>query len=89
VSRDAERAIRDLNERASAGGLEAIGALLLRSEAVASSKIEGYQVSTLNLARRSRIRAPLPEAPERIAGRPRASRVRLRRGARSAAHLSS
>lgn len=48
---DAERAIRDLNERASASGLEAIGPLLLRSEAVASSRIEGYQVSTLNLAR--------------------------------------
>jgi Fic family protein len=48
---DAERAIRDLNERADVGGLEAIGPLLLRSEAVASSKIEGYQVSTLNLAR--------------------------------------
>lgn len=48
---DAERSIRELNARASTGGLEAIGALLLRSEAVASSRIEGYQVSTLNLAR--------------------------------------
>jgi Fic family protein len=48
---DAERAIRELNARASVGGLEAIGPLLLRSEAVASSRIEGYQVSTLNLAR--------------------------------------
>ena len=48
---DAERSIRTLNERASAAGLEAIGPLLLRSEAVASSRIEGYQVSTLNLAR--------------------------------------
>ena len=48
---DAERAIRDLNERADVGGPKAIGPLLLRSEAVASSKIEGYQVSTLNLAR--------------------------------------
>jgi Fic family protein len=33
------------------GGLEAIGPLLLRSEAVASSRIEGYDVSSLNLAR--------------------------------------
>jgi Fic family protein len=48
---DAEDAIRTLNERASVGGLEAIGPLLLRSEAVASSRIEGYDVSSLNLAR--------------------------------------
>ena len=48
---DAERAIRELNARANVGGLEAIGPLLLRSEAVASSRIEGYQVSTLNLAK--------------------------------------
>jgi len=48
---EAERAVRELNERASARGLEAIGPLLLRSEALASSRIEGYQVSTLNLAR--------------------------------------
>ena len=48
---EAERAVRELNERASAGGLEAIGPLLLRSEAIASSRIEGYQVTTLNLAR--------------------------------------
>jgi len=48
---EAERAIRELNERGSARGLEAIGPLLLRSEAIASSRIEGYQVSTLNLAR--------------------------------------
>ncbi len=48
---DAEVAIRALNDRASVGGLEAIGPLLLRSEAVASSRIEGYDVSSLNLAR--------------------------------------
>ena len=48
---EAERAIRELNDRAGASGLEAIGPLLLRSEALASSRIEGYQVSTLNLAR--------------------------------------
>jgi Fic family protein len=51
LSADAEAAIRSLNERASVGGLEAIGPLLLRSEAVASSRIEGYDVSSLNLAR--------------------------------------
>ena len=51
LSADAEAAIRALNERASVGGLEAIGPLLLRSEAVASSRIEGYDVSSLNLAR--------------------------------------
>ncbi len=51
VAADAETAIRALNERATVGGLEAIGPLLLRSEAVASSRIEGYDVSSLNLAR--------------------------------------
>ncbi len=48
---DAEQAIRELNARADIHGLEAIGPLLLRSEALASSRIEGYQVSTQNLAR--------------------------------------
>jgi Fic family protein len=51
LAADAEAAIRVLNDRASVGGLEAIGPLLLRSEAVASSRIEGYEVSPLNLAR--------------------------------------
>ena len=51
LAADAETAIRALNDRASVGGLEAIGPLLLRSEAVASSRIEGYDVSSLNLAR--------------------------------------
>jgi hypothetical protein len=51
LSADAEAAIRALNDRASVRGLEAIGPLLLRSEAVASSRIEGYDVSSLNLAR--------------------------------------
>lgn len=48
---EAEDAIRALNARADARGLEAIGPLLLRSEALASSRIEGYQVSALNLAK--------------------------------------
>jgi len=48
---DAESAIRALNEGAEVRGLEAIGPLLLRSEAVASSRIEGYDVSPINLAR--------------------------------------
>jgi Fic family protein len=51
LSAEAEAAIRALNDHASIGGLEAIGPLLLRSEAVASSRIEGYDVSSLNLAR--------------------------------------
>ena len=50
LSAEAEAAIRALNDRASVRGLEAIGPLLLRSEAVASSRIEGYDVSSLNLA---------------------------------------
>ncbi len=51
LAADADAAIRALNSRASVGGLEAMGPLLLRSEAVASSRIEGYDVSSLNLAR--------------------------------------
>jgi Fic family protein len=51
LAADAEAAIRALNDRASVAGLEAVGPLLLRSEAVASSRIEGYDVSSLNLAR--------------------------------------
>ncbi len=51
IAADAEAAIEALNHRASVAGLEAIGPLLLRSEAVASSRLEGYDVSSLNLAR--------------------------------------
>ena len=47
----AEDAIRELNSRAGGAGLEAIGPLFLRSEAVASSRIEGYRASSLNVAR--------------------------------------
>lgn len=48
---DAESAIRALNDCERVAGLECIGPLLLRSEAIASSAIEGYRVSPLNLAR--------------------------------------
>ncbi len=47
----AENAIHELNSRASGAGLEAIGPLFLRSEAIASSRIEGYQATSLNVAR--------------------------------------
>lgn len=47
----AEEAIHGLNERDSVAGLEAVGPLLLRSEAIASSRIEGYELSQRNLAR--------------------------------------
>ena len=47
----AERAVMQLNAETSVAGLEAVGALLLRSEAVASSRIEGYDLSQRNLAR--------------------------------------
>lgn len=47
----AELAVRELNASTSVTGLEAIGALLLRSEAIASSRIEGYELSQRNLAR--------------------------------------
>jgi Fic family protein len=51
LAREAEDAIRELGEHAGAIGLEALGPLLLRSESMASSRIEGYNVSPLNLAR--------------------------------------
>lgn len=47
----AEQAIHQLNDAGSVRGLEAVGALLLRSEAIASSRIEGYELSQRNLAR--------------------------------------
>ncbi len=47
----AESAIRDLNTHAGGAGLEAIGPLFLRSEAIASSRIEGYRATSINVAR--------------------------------------
>lgn len=49
--REAETAVGQLNSDGRVRGLEAIGALLLRSEAVASSRIEGIELSQRNLAR--------------------------------------
>jgi Fic family protein len=48
---DADAEIAKLNEDVSVLGFEALGPLLLRSEAVASSRIEKLAVSQLNLAR--------------------------------------
>ena len=48
---DAELAIGQLNADERVRGLEAIGPLLLRSEAIASSRIEGIELSQRNLAR--------------------------------------
>src|SRR3990170_1049065 len=48
---DAEQARRRLNADERVRGLEAIGPLLLRSEAIASSRIEGIELSQRNLAR--------------------------------------
>ena len=39
----AESEIRAINRGATSGGLEAVGALLLRAESVASSRIEGLE----------------------------------------------
>lgn len=47
---EAEAAVRHLNTDQRVRGLEAIGALLLRSEAIASSRIEGIELSQRNLA---------------------------------------
>jgi Fic family protein len=46
----AEVAVSRLNADAAVTGLEAVGPLLLRSEAIASSRIEGYELSQRNLA---------------------------------------
>ena len=47
---EAETAVGLLNDDERVRGLEAIGALLLRSEAIASSRIEGIDLSQRNLA---------------------------------------
>lgn len=47
----ATRSIEALNDSDTVGGLEAVGPLLLRSEAIASSRIEGFDLSQRNLAR--------------------------------------
>src|SRR5438128_4259411 len=49
VVSDAEKAIADLNRRA--GELMPLASLLLRTESIASSKVEGLQVSARTLAR--------------------------------------
>jgi Fic family protein len=51
VVANAERTIQELNTAPEVAGLEAVGALLLRSEAIASSRIEGFELSARNLAR--------------------------------------
>jgi Fic family protein len=48
---DAERAVEALNDLPSIAGVEAVAPLLLRSEAIGSSKIERLAVSHTNLAR--------------------------------------
>ncbi len=48
---EAETAVGRLNSDDRVRGLEAIGALLLRSESIASSRIEGIELSQRNLAR--------------------------------------
>lgn len=47
----AEHAIQALNSGPTTGGLEALAPLLLRAESVASSRIEGLELSQRNLAR--------------------------------------
>jgi Fic family protein len=47
----AEEATKKLNSGGDGAGLEAIGPLLLRSEAVASSRIEGYSATSINVAK--------------------------------------
>lgn len=51
LTTEAEDAIRSLNRGPASVGLEAIGPLLLRAESVASSRIEGLELSQRSLAR--------------------------------------
>jgi Fic family protein len=51
VVSQAELAIQALNSGPTTGGLEALAPLLLRAESVASSRIEGLELSQRNLAR--------------------------------------
>lgn len=77
----AESEIRALNSGATTGGLEAVGPLLLRAESVASSRIEGLELSQRSLARALFDPAAARGTARAVAGNVRAMERAIRIGA--------
>jgi Fic family protein len=76
----AESEIRALNSGPTTGGLDAVGALLLRAESVASSRIEGLELSQRNLARALFDPAAAKGTARLVAGNVRAMEEAIRIG---------
>ncbi len=77
----AESEIRSLNSGATTGGIEAVGPLLLRAESVASSRIEGLELSQRSLARALFDPAAARGTARAVAGNVRAMEAAIRIGA--------
>jgi len=77
----AESEIRALNSGATTGGLEAVGPLLLRAESVASSRIEGLELSQRNLAKALFDPSAARGTARAVAGNVRAMEVAIGLGA--------
>ena len=77
----AESDIRSLNSAATTGGLEAVGSLLLRAESVASSRIEGLELSQRSLARALFDPTAARGTARAVAGNVRAMEAAIRIGA--------
>jgi Fic family protein len=77
----AESEIRALNSGATTGGLEAVRPLLLRAESVASSRIEGLELSQRSLARALFDPAAARGTARAVAGNVRAMERAIRIGA--------
>lgn len=85
----AESEIRSLNSGATTGGIEAIGPLLLRAESVASSRIEGLELSQRSLARALFDPAAARGTARAVAGNVRAMEAAIRIGAEDRAFSES
>ncbi len=77
---DAEGEIRELNTAPETRNLEAIGPLLLRAESVASSRIEGIELTQRSLARALFNPAAARGAARAVAGNVRAMETAIRIG---------
>jgi Fic family protein len=76
----AESQIRALNSGPTTGGLEAVGPLLLRAESVASSRIEGLELSQRGLAKALFDPAAARGTARAVAGNVRAMEAAIRIG---------
>ena len=85
----AESEIRALNSGAATAGLEAVGPLLLRAESVASSRIEGLELSQRSLARALFDPAAARGTARAVAGNVRAMETAIRIGAEDRPFLVS